>query len=308
MQVIIKNKRAFTLIELLVVIAIIAILAAVLLPVLSAAKARAQLIQCLNNDRQWGLAARLYTDDNSDFVPEEGDTAQPIDYNGSSGGTPNITAAWYNTLPPMINSPALVSLYGAFGHFVAPPVPNSQSIFSCPSQPMPQFATYGYGNSSSPTPTVNKAFFMYGMNCRLCVNWGTRFTGSPPNEVPTGILQTKLSTLRQPSATVFMAEVNPFATDGTSTAGNGSSTQESSVGPAESCTSAYYVYPVHMHNTLVNLSMCDGSTESVYTNQCWEAQGMADGESHNGSPPNTGGYEWQYYHSIYWYPSATTPN
>ena len=77
-------KRQFTLIELLVVIAIIAILAAMLLPALSAARERARMSNCTSNLKTYGLACIMYADDHKGQLPPSYNMLP--DYTGSWGG------------------------------------------------------------------------------------------------------------------------------------------------------------------------------------------------------------------------------
>ena len=82
----VQGSRAFTLIELLVVIAIIAILAAMLLPVLAGAKKKAQQTSCINNQKQFGLALLLYTDDSANFYLPMENISNGVDVTYQAGG------------------------------------------------------------------------------------------------------------------------------------------------------------------------------------------------------------------------------
>ena len=173
-----KNIRAFTLIELLVVIAIIAILAAMLLPALSKAKAKAQTVACLSNMKQWGLACQLYSSDYQDAVPEEGNTIKPII-------DPENVDAWYNQVSVFISQPSMVSLYNLTPP--NPPLPSTRLLYACPSAALPNFTPDKFG----------KAYFMYAENGRICINKGTRAGG---------VRQTRYTQVTKPSDTIIFGE------------------------------------------------------------------------------------------------------
>jgi prepilin-type N-terminal cleavage/methylation domain-containing protein len=164
-----RRHRAFTLIELLVVIAIIAILAAMLLPALSRAKQKAKRANCLSNQRQWCVAAHVYTVDNIDGLPRDGmghnGSYAPGDvWNGEQTGTADDPHAWFNLLPPNVAERTLQSYKSDPGGNMPAKMPfpgGRGKIWHCPS------ATMSVAEAATISGGGAEGFFSYVMNIDL---------------------------------------------------------------------------------------------------------------------------------------------
>ncbi len=179
------GRRAFTLVELLVVMAVLALLAALLLPALSRARASARRTACLNHLRQIAVGVRVYADDMEDVGPAKSSGKKSLD-------------GW-TACKQLLNG------------YVGPNGASSPDdrLFACPSD------TYHYDfNAGSPNayayigqPVHRQVWSDYSS---YAFNGGNTRT-HPATGVPfPGIAGRKLGSVKDPSRTILVAEMPAF--------------------------------------------------------------------------------------------------
>jgi prepilin-type processing-associated H-X9-DG protein len=159
-----EDRRGITLLELLVVAALLVVLAALVLPALVAAKARARRAECMSRMKQWHMAFVAFAEDNDGWIARECyEPLGEVTINNWSqvkgvplpGGATDSRDVWYNALPPVLGQTPTIS-------FASPP--DRRSFFDtgrmihCPTARFPRHALL---------PTYMFPLFSIAMNSQL---------------------------------------------------------------------------------------------------------------------------------------------